>query len=814
MMLHRLKSAITREERNKLNENFRIIETLLNALKNQMNNIVASAGKDNSENVAARTNTTINKSYTSVGDRLDKEYAAVQAKFTTKADQSFVDAQFASIVSGSPKGTFTDYAALVAKYPSGAEGTMLVLADGHWYYWNDVTGKWEDGGVYQAQGIADGSVTPQKTNFIQEFDTKIISDNYVNGIFQGNAEVGMHFLNSEQGRVIITSVAPNTTYQITKGLSNRFRVALHTEIPTENTKLSRVVKDEYTTGQNESSETKFEFTTNISDKFVVIYVSNISEEPKVTIHKTSEGLMITETVTSKNIVKSKNLFNGQFVRGNFNAGYGSYSYLGSNSTIDNFSFAVELTPSTTYTISKTPSNRFQIVLFDTIEDGKRNVTIDSANVIKTDNDGDSYTFSTGATHHSAIVYVASNSQHPEFVQVEENDIATDWETYGYKFSEHAQPYKKANDGFSNGNAVIWIEDYRQSDMSDSDVIQSAFDDANGQVVEFESGRVYTLSKTVTAHASKIRGIIGNNATLKGVDGVPALQYHGSKITAGAYPMYNYDIMDTEMSVFIKDLKVTSVNEFLSDGIELKGLFSPLLQNVFAYGLRDAIIYRGVNRNINMTSLNVYNNARYGIFFDNVNIHQCNVVNSQIAFNLCNIKFLNCDFANFQCVGNDIENAAGVNSFTAPESIISIQSTKTSGVLYEAFVIASNTLQDHRNNVKPMIDIDVYENQMHDILIDGNLIGNSSSSQPPIYIKGANGIGVTNNAIVGYATALFSQSVVLDGDNKNVRILGNQLDKPINHNDATITKMLVANNLCDGFTITDSSDGNIVYANNL
>ena len=166
MMLHRLKSAITREERNKLNENFGIIETLLNALKNQMNNVVASAGKDNSENVAARTNTTINKSYTSVGDRLDEEYAAVQAKFATKADQSFVDAQFASIVSGSPKGTFTDYTALVAKYPQGAEGTMLVLADGHWYYWNSTTNEWEDGGLYQAQGIADGAIARKELSHI------------------------------------------------------------------------------------------------------------------------------------------------------------------------------------------------------------------------------------------------------------------------------------------------------------------------------------------------------------------------------------------------------------------------------------------------------------------------------------------------------------------------------------------------------------------------------------------------------------------------------------------------------------------------
>lgn len=64
-----------------------------------------------------------------------------------KADQSFVDLQFANIVSGAPKGTYTTLSALQTAYPTGTSGVFLVLADGHWYYWNGST--WVDGGVYQ-----------------------------------------------------------------------------------------------------------------------------------------------------------------------------------------------------------------------------------------------------------------------------------------------------------------------------------------------------------------------------------------------------------------------------------------------------------------------------------------------------------------------------------------------------------------------------------------------------------------------------------------------------------------------------------------
>ncbi|WP_373781147.1 hypothetical protein [Jeotgalibaca porci] len=74
------------------------------------------------------------------------------AQLQQKAEQSFVDSQFATIVSGAPKGTYTDLTALKIAYPNGAEGIFLVLSDGHWYYWNSTTQAWTDGGVYQSAG--------------------------------------------------------------------------------------------------------------------------------------------------------------------------------------------------------------------------------------------------------------------------------------------------------------------------------------------------------------------------------------------------------------------------------------------------------------------------------------------------------------------------------------------------------------------------------------------------------------------------------------------------------------------------------------
>ena len=76
-----------------------------------------------------------------------------------KADQSFVDSQLSTIVSGAPKGTYTNLTALQTAYPNGAEGVFLVLETGHWYYWNSSLAEWADGGVYQSTGFGDNSVT-------------------------------------------------------------------------------------------------------------------------------------------------------------------------------------------------------------------------------------------------------------------------------------------------------------------------------------------------------------------------------------------------------------------------------------------------------------------------------------------------------------------------------------------------------------------------------------------------------------------------------------------------------------------------------
>mgnify|MGYP003297118990 CR=1 FL=1 len=71
-----------------------------------------------------------------------------------------------SLASGSPKGTYTDSAALKAANPD--TGVYIATGNGHIYSWTkNSTGNPIDLGVYQSTGIADKSIIPEMTTFME-----------------------------------------------------------------------------------------------------------------------------------------------------------------------------------------------------------------------------------------------------------------------------------------------------------------------------------------------------------------------------------------------------------------------------------------------------------------------------------------------------------------------------------------------------------------------------------------------------------------------------------------------------------------------
>jgi len=84
------------------------------------------------------------------------------------------DDAIAAIASGSPKAVYATVAALTAAIPAGNTNVYVVTADGNWYYWNGTA--WTAGGMYQATGIADKSISGAKLDVRLNYATILLSD--------------------------------------------------------------------------------------------------------------------------------------------------------------------------------------------------------------------------------------------------------------------------------------------------------------------------------------------------------------------------------------------------------------------------------------------------------------------------------------------------------------------------------------------------------------------------------------------------------------------------------------------------------------
>ena len=100
--------------------------------------------------------------------------AAVAARDVAQAQAVLAQGYTAQLAAGiaSPAGTYADLTALIAADPDHSK-IYITLDDGKWCYWNG--SEFVAGGVYQATGIGDGTITPIKTNFF-EYSTNLVDE--------------------------------------------------------------------------------------------------------------------------------------------------------------------------------------------------------------------------------------------------------------------------------------------------------------------------------------------------------------------------------------------------------------------------------------------------------------------------------------------------------------------------------------------------------------------------------------------------------------------------------------------------------------
>lgn len=91
-------------------------------------------------------------------DSIERDASYAASEVVKKADKNYIN-DYLSQVNYSPEAV-ASFSDLTTKYPNGKPGLFVAADNGHKYIW--VNGTWKDSGIYQSQGIVDGSIAPGK----------------------------------------------------------------------------------------------------------------------------------------------------------------------------------------------------------------------------------------------------------------------------------------------------------------------------------------------------------------------------------------------------------------------------------------------------------------------------------------------------------------------------------------------------------------------------------------------------------------------------------------------------------------------------
>ncbi|HBJ86237.1 MAG TPA: hypothetical protein DDZ88_20710 [Verrucomicrobiales bacterium] len=168
-------------------------------------------------------------------------------------------------------------------------------------------------------------------------------------------------------------------------------------------------------------------------------------------------------------------------------------------------------------------------------------------------------------------------------------------------------------------------------VDDTVAVQKAVD--AGGAVRFARG-TYRLTKTVTVDLDKT-GFISLNG-----DGVarfvmegagPAFKFVGTHGGTADPKSLKPEIFERQRTPMVDGIEIVGAHAE-ADGIEATGTMQITLTRVAVHEARHGIHLTVRNRNVIISDCHLYHNSGIGVFYDNVDLHQSNIIGSHISYN--------------------------------------------------------------------------------------------------------------------------------------------------------------------------------------
>lgn len=576
-------------------------------------------------------------------------------------------------------------------------------------------------------------------------------------------------------KLYVNTLLPNKTYTfIARQLDDeysRFRIALFDEPPRRRsvaktiiTGLTAGVTRQKFVGLDGNTYNYVTFTTSSSERWVASNLTHTGQNAEfaivegefkqgVTERSVSDTVsfgqpvrapvLFADTIVSNMFSRGKNLFDGNYIYSyspNFSASIeGYYSTplskvrgLTDETYKDVVSITLPCLPNTKYAVSRSGGTRFFIGtsrFYPSTSTGGDFAGL--MHVVVNENSLNSYVFETIDSDRFITVYL-SNKGGVNWCQIEQSDRVTQYETYGWKFSQAAELVQSAASGSGAGYISAGVGDGVSDDYED---LQAVLNFVTG-AISFDPAKKYFISQSLKVNASTAKGLYGNRATFIVGGDFPAFTIKGGMSGGSANPATNGVLSRHEGGFHVDSIRAYSSDLVSGVGVALSNVFKPRITNCDFMYLKHGIHFSGLNRDVIITDNHVYACHDYGVYFDNTaDIHQLNVLGNIITYCTRNIFLDNADIYNLQIVGNDIELGTYPTDVAAADKA-DIWITAMSSMVEDVSILG-NTLEDHWTSDR-LVKMEGRDTaNILSVVISGNSSGNSSKGE--IELGGVSGV---------------------------------------------------------------------------
>ena len=310
---------------------------------------------------------------------------------------------------------------------------------------------------------------------------------------------------------------------------------------------------------------------------------------------------------------------------------------------------------------------------------------------------------------------------------------------------------------------------------DTDALQQALDAGSGRI--HLSKGIYRITRPLTVDLDRVgyTAIDGDGvATIRMEGAGAAIRFVGTHFKSAAPEGFEERVWKNQRMPQVVGLAIVGAHAE-ADGIEASGTMQLTLDRVHVRNARHAVHLVENNRNVIISNCHFYENSGVGIYYDDVNLHQSNIVGCHISYNdEGGIVSRRGNVRNIHIAGCDIESNMSPDTPATANVLIDCRDSTygTAEVAISGCTIQHNHVSPSSANVRiigrsdppPMQDI-VREGH---VTITGNVF---SDVQVNVHLQDCRGVVLTGNTFwMGYEHDLLVE------DCSNIVIGSNNLDR--------------------------------------